>query len=167
MSKSTVTTNARIDQRRVVAVALLCAAAVLPAAADEIYKSTDAQGHPVYSDRPLSPSAERIVVSAPKPSAQASASSAAQVQATTQRLEEESRQEQAKQAEQRAAQAAKANRAESCRRARDRYLAFAEANRLYRRDEQGDRVYYTGEEIDAERTAAEQSMKELCDESPR
>lgn len=166
MSKSTVTTSARVGACRVLAFALLCAAATGMTSADEIYKSTDAQGRPVYSDRPLSPSAERIVIQAsPRPAA--AEASAAQVQATVERLEEQRKQEQAKQAEQRAAREAQQKRAESCRRARDRYLMFAEANRLYRRDEQGNRVYYTGAEIDAERTAAEKAMKALCDEKPR
>ncbi len=40
---------------------------------------------------------------------------------------------------------------------------FSESGRLYRRDEQGNRVYYTSAEIDAERSAAQKRMKELCD----
>ena len=135
-------------------------------AADDIYKSTAAQGRTVYSDRQLSPSAAREVIQS-SPNATAAQDSAAQVQATIERLDEQRKQEQAKQAEKRAAQEAQEKRAQSCRRARDRYLMFAEANRLYRRDEKGNRVYYTGVEIDAERTAAEKAMKELCDEKPR
>lgn len=165
MNKSTSSPGGSAGGLSALAILLFCTAGPL-CAADEIYKSTDAQGHPVYSDRPLSPSAERVVIqSSPKsPAAQASA---AQVQATVERLEQQRRQDEAAQAQKRATQEAQQKRAESCRRARDRYLTFAEANRLYRRDEQGERVYYTGEEIDAERTAAEKAMKELCGESSR
>lgn len=170
MTKSTVTmaviTSVRVGRRGVLAFVFLCAAAMVPAVADEIYKSTDAQGRPVYSDRPLSPSAERVVIQS-SPSPRAAQDGAAQVQATIERLEEQRKQEQAKQTEKRAAQEAQERRAENCRRARDRYLMFAEANRLYRRDEQGNRVYYTGAEIDAERAAAEKAMKGFCDEKSR
>lgn len=166
MSQSIVTALMRTLERSVLAIIVLSAAIAASASADEIYKSTDAQGRPVYSDRPLSPSAERVVIR-PSSNPAAAQTSAAQVQATNQRLEEQRKQEQARQAEKRAAQEAKDQRAERCRRARDRYLMFAEANRLYRRDAQGNRVYYTGAEIDAERSAAEEAMKELCDEKTR
>lgn len=166
MSQSIVTALMRIIERSVLAIIFLSAAIAVPTSADEIYKSTDAEGHTVYSDRPLSPSAERVVIR-PSSNPAAAQTSAAQLQATIERLEQQRKQEQAKQAEKRAKQDAQEKRAESCRRARDRYLMFTEANRLYRRDAQGNRVYYTGAEIDAERSAAEQAMKELCDEKTR
>ncbi|HMN47244.1 MAG TPA: DUF4124 domain-containing protein [Povalibacter sp.] len=132
----------------------------------EIYKSTDAEGRPIYSDRPLSPSAQRVIVRSTRDPAAAEAA-AAQVQATNERVEAYRKQEADKRVAKEGEQKAQVRRQEDCRRARDRYLMFAENNRLYRRDEQGNRVYYTSVEIDAERTSAEKRMKELCDGTPR
>lgn len=58
--------------------------------------------------------------------------------------------------------AAEARRKESCKRARDRYLNVSEARRPYRRDDEGNRVYYSSAEIDAARAAAQQEMNLRC-----
>lgn len=132
--------------------------------ADDIYKSTDAEGRPIYSDRPLSPLAERVVI--PRSGNPAAGQARAdEVQAINQRLEVLRQQAEADEARKRAAQEDERRAKERCRQARDRYLMFAEGRRIYRRDEQGARVYYTGSEIDAERTAAEKTMNELCRDS--
>lgn len=143
--------------------ALLCVAST-GVGADDIYKSTDAQGRPIYSDRPLSPSAERVVI--PR-SGNAAAGQARtdEVQAINERLEALRQQTEAGEARKRAALQDEQRAKERCRQARDRYLMFAEGRRIYRRDEQGARVYYTGSEIDAERKAAEKTMNELCRDS--
>lgn len=158
-----------IRESRACLAGVVCIVAWALAGADEvheIYKSTDSEGRPIYSDRPLSPSAERLTVRSTRdPSAAEEA--AARTRATNERLDAQRKQAAGNRAAREAEQQAQARRQEDCRRARDRYLMFAEANRLYRRDEQGNRVYYTSAEIDAERTRAEQKMKELCREEPR
>jgi hypothetical protein len=57
---------------------------------------------------------------------------------------------------------AAAEKAEKCRRARDRFLLFTEVSRVFRRDVNGQRVYYTSAEIDAERTSTQLAMTEAC-----
>ncbi|MBL8269765.1 DUF4124 domain-containing protein [Steroidobacter sp.] len=131
--------------------------------AGEIYKSVDARGRVTYSDRP-SPQAERIVIPTDPTLSDADRARLAEDQQAQARLQtgraqraDMAKQEQARRAE------AEQTRGIQCRQARDRYLMFAESGRLYRRDEQGNRVYYTSAELDAERTKAQQRMKELCD----
>lgn len=147
----------------------VCVVAWTLAGADEvheIYKSTDSRGRPIYSDRPLSPSAERLTVRSTRDAA-AAEEAAARTQAVNERLDAQRKQAADSRAAREAEQQAQARRQDDCRRARDRYLMFAEANRLYRRDERGNRVYYTSAEIDVERARAEQKMKELCSEESR
>lgn len=131
--------------------------------AGEIYKSVDARGRVTYSDRP-SPHAERIVIRTDPNLSDADRARLAEEQQAEARREADraQRADMAKQEQAQRAQAEQTRRAQ-CRQARDRYLMFAESGRLYRRDEQGNRVYYTSAELDAERTKAQQRMKELCD----
>lgn len=131
--------------------------------AGEIYKSVDSKGQVIYSDKP-SPAAERIYLrTEPKISDADRARLAVEQEAWARAQEDRARgTDAAKQEQARRAQAEETRR-EQCRRARDRYLMFSESGRLYRRDEQGNRVYYTSAEIDAERAAAQKGMKELCD----
>lgn len=129
----------------------------------EIYKSVDSKGQVTYSDRP-SPDAERIYLRTEPTISDADRARIAAEQEARARVEEERtrRADAANQEQARRTEAEQARR-EQCRRARDRYLMFSESGRLYRRDEQGNRVYYTSAEIDAERAAAQKKMKELCD----
>lgn len=130
---------------------------------EDIYRWTDAQGRPVYSDRPLSRSAERLTIPhRPRGSADAQAQAAKDLAELVSRQEERERRHAAEQAETQLKAAAERERAERCTAARNRYLMFVEANRLYRRDEAGNRVYYTGAEIDAEREASKRQMEQAC-----
>lgn len=135
--------------------------------AGEIYKSVDSRGQVTYSDKP-SPAAERIYVrTEPILSDADRARMAAEQEARARAEEDRTRSADAAKQEQALRARAEQTRREQCRQARDRYLMFSESRRLYRRDEQGNRVYYTSAEIDAERTAAQKRMKELCDEDAR
>ncbi len=143
-----------------VALVLLSTAQTL--ADTEIYKSVDAKGRVTYSDRPT-PSAQRIYVqSDPKISEADRARMASERETRVRADQDRARQIEAEQRERAALEKADQTIAQRCRQARDRYLMFSEANRLYRRDEAGNRVYYSSAEIDAERAAAEKMMKELC-----
>lgn len=144
---------------------LLSAPAV---AGEDIYKSIDAQGRPVYSDRPLSSNAERVRVETGSRNAAAAQAQAAQEMADLARREEErDRQLAADKAAKQTKAAAEKEQAARCVAARNRYLMFAEGNRLYRRDEAGNRVYYTGAEIDTQRESSKQQMDQLCGQQPQ
>ena len=148
--------------------ALLTAATLLLAAAGahagEVYKTTDAQGRPVYTDKPPSLPAERLNVQS----------------ATTDVVEVQKRYEsQMKQygsadkaeadAAKKSADARKAqemtaeDRAKRCIEARQRYESYMNARRLYEPGTtEGDRRYLDSAEIDAARANAKQAMDDLC-----
>jgi len=64
--------------------------------------------------------------------------------------------DQQKQAAQEAAQK------QRCDAARSRYATFAAGGRLFKTDEQGNRVYYSDDEIEAELLAAKAAMDSSC-----
>ena len=138
--------------------------AVAGAHAGEVYKSTDAQGRPVYTDKPPSLPAEKLNVQT----------------ATTDTVEVQKRYDsQMKQygaadkaeadAAKKAADARKAqemtaeDRAKRCIDARQRYESYMNARRLYEPGSaEGERRYLDSAEIDAARANAKQAMDELC-----
>jgi hypothetical protein len=138
--------------------------AVASAHAGEVYKTTDAQGRPVYTDKPPSLPAEKLNVQT----------------ATTDVIEVQKRYDsQMKQygasdkaeadAAKKAADARKAqemtaeDRAKRCIDARQRYESYMNARRLYEPGSaEGERRYLDSAEIDAARANAKQAMDELC-----
>jgi hypothetical protein len=144
-----------------VAVALLLSAG---AQASEVYKTTDAQGRPVYTDKPPSLPAKRLNV-------QSATTDTVEVQrrydAELKRYDEE-----AKAGEQAAAKAAEESkareltaedRARRCIEARQHYEKVMTARRLYSPGaSEGERSYLSDAEIDAARANAKQAMDELC-----
>jgi len=138
--------------------------AVAGAHAGEVYKTTDAQGRPVYTDKPPSLPAEKLNVQT----------------ATTDMVEVQKRYDsQMKQygaadkaeadAAKKAADARKAqemtaeDRAKRCIDARQRYESYMNARRLYEPGSaEGERRYLDSAEIDSARANAKQAMDELC-----
>jgi len=133
--------------------------AVLPAAADEIYKSVDAQGHVVYSDRASNANARKSDVRVVEPDAAEAAREARQtallkaqdVQRKQQEALETHTQAQQDQAKQ-----------QLCQVARNRYNSIKDVNRMYHMDADGNRVFYTDAEADARREEARQAMVNAC-----
>ena len=142
--------------------ALLLMTAALPASSDDIYRTVDPQGHVTYSDKPLTSASKKIsvdVIAANPQEAARLAKEQALINAdVTQqaKLAAQQASEQQKQASQDAAQRRK------CEAARARYAMFAAGGRIYRVDEQGNRVFYSDEEIDAQRITSKAAMASLC-----
>jgi hypothetical protein len=144
-----------------VATLLLAAAG---ASAGEVYKTTDPQGRPVYTDKPPSLPAERLNV-------QSATTDTDEVQ---KRYEAQMKQSAATDqagadAAKKAADARKAqemtaeDRAKRCIEARQRYESYMNARRLYEPGATGgERRYLDSAEIDAARANAKQTMDELC-----
>ena len=129
--------------------------------ASDIYKYVDENGNVYYRDRPTGESGEQrvgIVSRATSP-----ATVQAQVDA---RLEREAARDEAREAESREeARAAEqrqeaADRAAKCQQNRARLQTYNESRRLYREDENGERVYLDG----PQREEAEQKVRELIAE---
>jgi Domain of unknown function (DUF4124) len=142
--------------------AILITGSTCHAFADEIYKTVDAQGHVTYSDHALSPQSKRVTLDVvegdpveaarlAKEQALVSADTAQQAKLSQQRAVEQQKQEAQKSQQQR-----------KCKMARDRFATFAAGGRIFKVDEQGNRVYYTDEEIDAQRDSAKAAMDSAC-----
>ena len=145
---------------------LVCALLLLATGqgvADEIYKSTDAEGRVIYSDRLPAGKAEVVrIESAPRNEAAALARAKRELQDFATLDQRRKREALAKAAEKKAAENAAKKKDRRCIEAHNRYLGFTEHSRIYRRNEAGERVYYSAAEIDAERISSKQSMGEEC-----
>ena len=132
-------------------------------AADEIYKSTDAEGRVVYSDRPPAGNAEVVKIeSAPRNEAAALTRANRELENIAALDQQRKREALAKAAEKKAAENAGKRQDQRCTLARNVYLGFTENSRIYRRNAAGERVYYSAAEIDAERIRSKQRMDEEC-----
>ena len=132
------------------------------AIAKEIYKWVDENGNVHYEDRPVSEQSERVAI-ASRPTDPAHA------QAETQRLLDA----RTKKAEEAAAAAAAGpspeelkaeadERAKKCTQYRQTLQKFVFSRRLYREDENGERVYLDEAETQAARDRAEKQVEEYC-----
>jgi len=148
-------------------IALTCALAAMTiatgAAANEIYKWTDENGNVHYEDRPTgAPTEERLDLTYRRTS---SSGVSQRIQA---RHERQASREEAKSVaaarEQEAAEktAAAAERQQACERARTRLETYLQSRRLYRTDENGERVYLDEAERQQARQKAEEQITEFC-----
>jgi hypothetical protein len=148
--------------RTLITVMLLAFATANVAIAKQIYKWTDENGNVHYEDRPMSEQSERVAVSS-KPT------DPARVQSQTQaRLDA-----QARKAEEAAATAAAGpspeerkaeaeEREKKCTQYRQTLQKFVVSRRLYREDENGERVYLDEAETQAARERVEGQVEEFC-----
>ena len=136
------------------------------AEASDVFVTKDAQGRPIYTDRPESLPAERLDI-------KSNSTDTVQVQQRV-AAEQKQRDDAAKASadatnrasEQRAATVENdADRAKLCRDARDKYLQMMNAQRLYEPgDKEGERRYLTDAQIDTARENAKKVMDEFCSE---
>jgi hypothetical protein len=127
-----------------------------------IYRTVDAQGNVVYTDKTSSANTQQSNVHYHEPSAEDLKTLEQQrnaLQATqTQRLQEavNSNSARAQQEQQQQAQQAR------CENARNHFNLIKDAGRLYQANAQGDRIYLTDQEADAKRDQARQAMTDAC-----
>jgi hypothetical protein len=149
--------------RRIAIIVLASFVTLATAAAGEVFITKDAQGNPVYTDRPDSLPAQRVHV----------ASKDTDVVDVQKRYDQEMKQysatdkassETAKQAtETKQAQAeTAADKAKRCQEARTQYAAMMNAHRVYEEGDKGERHYLDSKEIDAARANAKAMMDEFC-----
>ena len=140
-------------------VALAAGSMLTRADGDEVYKTTDASGHVVYSDHPPSPGAQKITV----PVTQGDPGEAARISKLHALEDAEYAQRSKREAEEQTRQAAQAKQdADRCTAARNRYGSLKDVRRVYRLDADGNRDFYTDEQADAMRAAAKQAMEQAC-----
>ena len=148
---------------RAIAVALMLAVtAAGPATAGDIFKWTDEDGNVHFGDVPVSAESEKVAI-------QSRPTNPARVQANVQSRADAA----AKAAEAQAAatpagpspeelQAQADARAEKCSKYRAQLQSFVTSRRLYRHDENGERVYLDEEETLAARERAENQVQDNC-----
>lgn len=140
--------------------ALLCTSA--PAA--EVFMTRDAQGRPVYTDRPESLPAAKVNVATQQTDVVEAQARSQQETARTQQAEKATTEAARKSADTRqAAELSAADKAKRCQDARQRYQEVMNARRIY---EPGstpeERRYLDSAEIDATRADAKKVMDEFC-----
>ena len=146
---------------RAIAVALMLAVtAAGPAAAGDIFKWTDEDGNVHFGDVPVSEESEKVAI-------QSRPTNPARVQANVQSGADAV----AKAAEAAAApagpspeelQAQADARAEKCSTSRTLLQKFVTSRRLYRQDENGERVYLDEDEMQAARERVENQVQDYC-----
>ncbi len=145
----------------------LCAAAALAvsgtAMSNEIYKWTDAAGNVHYGDRPNADGrSERINIASRRTNpAAVQARVQAQRDARSARDEAEAEEPKKKTPEERRAEAAE--RATKCQEHRSRLESYIQSQRLYREDENGERVYLNEQEVQEARNRVQEKVQEFCD----
>ena len=137
--------------------ALACAGSPLPA--QEVYKSVDSTGHVVYSDRGASKAAPKTALHVDQPDP-AEVARLAHEQELLNADEAARAHQQALEDKSKAAQERKQQQA--CDKARNQFYQMREASRMYRRDADGNRVYYSDDDADALREKARQAMLAAC-----
>ncbi len=126
------------------------------ALADDIYKYTDENGTVHYVDRPTgAPSEQRVTVAT---------SQSTRARPANDGPDWRERREARKTASEEAqtARAEEQEREELCQEYRERLDQYRDARRLYRMDEQGERVYLNEEEIEETRRVVRERIEENC-----
>jgi hypothetical protein len=147
-------------QRGLVLVALvLLVRPACPLRANEVYKSVDAQGHVVYSDRADTSTAQKSTVRVDQPDP----TEVARIAKEQEILKAEEIQRNRKKALDDAKKSQQDHATQvQCDNARNHYYALKDARRVFQRDADGNRVFYTDQEADAKREEARQAMTAAC-----
>jgi hypothetical protein len=141
-------------KRTLICAALLFCSGLCSAA--NVYKWVDAQGKVQYGDRPpdgvnaeLVPMLSSHATSLPQRTAVAATPSSPSNDAAKQAVRDD----------------VEATRAKQCIEAKERYKKYVESRRLYKTDDSGQRVFLTGQEIDAARLSAKRDVDETCSDA--
>ena len=148
-------------------IALACLAASLlcaTASASEVFVTRDAQGRPVYTDRPESLPAQKLNVATQQIDAVEAQTRNQQQTDKLQQADKATAEASRKSAEARqAAELSAADKAKRCQDARQRYQNLMNARRIYEPGSTPDeRRYLDSAEIDATRADAKKLMDEFC-----
>jgi len=131
--------------------------------ASEIYKWTDDEGNVHFVDRPTGAAGEEhlTIRSRPTDPARARAETQAVIDARTLRAEEKANAPPGPTPEELRAEARV--REEKCNKYRDDQTRYTRSRRIYRMDENGERVYFDEEEMRTARAGVDDLVKKYCD----
>lgn len=136
---------------------LLCLLLLPGLAAAEIYRWTDANGQVHFGQRPAAPGAQQIEV---KPQVVEQDQLTRERQERTDRFYDARREEQAQASVVAAEQQAKRTR--ECRELRNRLASIPEGRSYYRTEANGQRSYYSEEQVDTARQQLRERVAERC-----
>ena len=148
----------------------VCFAAGAAGAQDAVYKWVDADGVPHYSDQPPMGVSGSTSVEAMDIRVRRTNPGAVQARVREREILDEAADIRERQEAGEAADAAAerervlAERRSSCEQAKERASKYANARRLYKPGPDGERIYLSDEEIDAERASALRAVDEWCSE---
>lgn len=130
--------------------------------ANDIYKWTDEQGNVHYQDRPTGDASEERLTISSKPTdpSKVQAQVVARHEASSAAKEAAAKQPAGPTPEELQAQARE--RSQKCEKYKARLQKFVTSRRLYREDENGDRVYLNEDEAQAAREQVENKVEEYC-----
>ncbi|MDM8350466.1 DUF4124 domain-containing protein [Pseudomonas sp. sp1636] len=136
---------------------LLCLLLLPGLAAAEVYRWVDANGQVHFAQRPVAPGAEQVEV---KPQV------IERDEATRAREERTARFYEARRAEQAQASVAsagrKAQRVKECSELRSRLAQIAEGRRYFHAEANGERTYYSDEQLDTARRQLRERVSQHC-----
>ncbi|HEX9207627.1 MAG TPA: DUF4124 domain-containing protein [Steroidobacteraceae bacterium] len=148
---------------RIAAIALAALVVGTTAQASEVFVTKDAQGRPVYTDRPDSLPAEKVDIATQKTDtveAQQRYENEMKNYAAVDKAQAEAAKKAAETRQ--AKELTAADKAKRCQDARTQYQNVMNARRLYEDDGKGGRRYLDSAEIDATRADAKKMMDEFC-----
>ena len=133
------------------------------AIANEIYKWTDEEGNVHYEDRPTGAATEERLQMTYNRTDRSDVQRRVQARVDARTAREEA-QSVAAAAEQEAAESAAiaAERAQKCEKSRARLESYLQSRRIYRTDENGERVYLDDTQREEARRKAEEQITEFC-----
>jgi len=138
---------------------LMLACTNRPAHAQQVYKSVDADGHIVFSDRGSVKDAPTTTIKVQQPDPK----EAARIAKQQEMLKAEEQQRQRQDAiDERQKASDEQNKQQRCQAARTRYFQLKDSGRVFKRDADGNRIYYSDEEADKLREEARRNMAALC-----
>jgi hypothetical protein len=129
--------------------------------ASEIYKWTDEEGIVNFFDRPSGAAGEEQLAIRSRPTDPARVQAEVQTEADAQTLRAEANAAQGLAPEELLADARE--RQEQCNKYTERQVQFTNNRRIYRMDENGERVYYDEEEMAAARSNVDGLVERFCD----
>jgi hypothetical protein len=154
----------QLSGTRTLLLACLAMAAAGAVSASDIYKWTDAEGNVHFGDRPSGAATEERLDISSSPTDPDRIREI--VQARNDARAERGQQQAAQAAAEPTAEelrAAEAERKEKCTMYKERLQKFVTSRRLYREDENGERVYLDEEETLAARARVQEQVVEHCD----
>ncbi|MCH7503650.1 MAG: DUF4124 domain-containing protein [Proteobacteria bacterium] len=142
------------------AVAVAVSAAAL---AGDVYKYIDADGNVHYVDRPTGEPSEQRLAIVSKPTDQSAVQARVQARVDVRNTAREAAAVAPEEPTREDIRSEREKRQQECQAFRDRLERFVQSRRLYREDEQGERVYLDEEQTRTARDRVAQQIQEHCD----